>query len=688
MLREGLTANTDIASSRMVQPPQSEKGGPQNDTMNNGSQGTYSTYSKQLKFPKFNGEEPRQWIRRCNRYFNIANTITDDQKVQVASVQQEGRAETWYEGLMERKEVANWNNFVEAILGRFDDIDPECMVQHIMTMSEEEEQEYLREIGEETTNGDEDEPGEDVPVYVNVMNSSVNMYTFKINGKTYVEARIHNPDARGDWLRKQGSVEYDYEDMKVTVARDGKRLILKALTKATTHHAELQMISAKSVERLILGRNYKLMGQLSVVNIGREKQIRTDTVLEEILEEFNDVFQEPTELPPKRMIEHQIDLYPGAIPNKQTPYRYTHAQKAEIKTLVKEMLEARIIRPSQSSFSSLILLDKNKNGTWRMCMDYRYLNKLTVKHDFPIPVIDELLDKLHGSYYFSKIDLRSEYFQIRMKQHDVYKNQFFYPSRALQIPATGRTSYTPENSLELTKTNKLYAKRNKCSFGKKSVEYFGHVISAEGIATDPSKFVDEWEKGIGAVLMQEARPISCLSKALGVKNLGLTDKKSYTSDAKFQNIFQAKVIDKDTYLEYSILNGILRKGTRVCVGKQEDLRKHIIQAFAQFYGGRIFWQTPVQVRKNLKLAPKTHPIKILARMMIPRNNAPVAQILIQWEGFEEDQATWEDYYQIQKQLPDFELSPRDQGSQKERRNVTFATAGADFVVTTFARTGP
>ncbi|KAK4400375.1 hypothetical protein Sango_1143600 [Sesamum angolense] len=99
MLREGITTNTDIASSRMVQPPQSGNGDPQN--------GTYSTYSKQLKFPKFNGEEPRQWVRRCNRYFNIANTIIDDQKVQVASVQREGRAETWYEGLMERKEVAN-----------------------------------------------------------------------------------------------------------------------------------------------------------------------------------------------------------------------------------------------------------------------------------------------------------------------------------------------------------------------------------------------------------------------------------------------------------------------------------------------------------------------------------------------------------------------------------------------------
>ncbi|KAL0300385.1 UNVERIFIED_CONTAM: hypothetical protein Scaly_3048900 [Sesamum calycinum] len=96
--------------------------------MNSGSQGTYSAYSKQLEFPRFNGEEPGQWIRRCNRYFNIANTNTDDQKVQVASVRLEGKAETWYEGLIERKEVANWNYFVEGILRRFDDIDLECML--------------------------------------------------------------------------------------------------------------------------------------------------------------------------------------------------------------------------------------------------------------------------------------------------------------------------------------------------------------------------------------------------------------------------------------------------------------------------------------------------------------------------------------------------------------------------------
>ncbi|KAL0289353.1 UNVERIFIED_CONTAM: hypothetical protein Scaly_2706300 [Sesamum calycinum] len=136
----------------------------------------------------FNGEEPGQWIRRCNRYFNIANTNTDDQKVQVASVRLEGKAETWYEGLIERKEVANWNYFVEGILRRFDDIDLECMLGEFYKLQQtEEEQEYLREMGNKVAYGDEDEHGEDVTVSVNIMNGSVNMNTFKINGKVYGE---------------------------------------------------------------------------------------------------------------------------------------------------------------------------------------------------------------------------------------------------------------------------------------------------------------------------------------------------------------------------------------------------------------------------------------------------------------------------------------------------------------------
>ena len=106
-------------------------------------------------------------------------------------------------------------------------------------------------------------------------------------------------------------------------------------------------------------------------------------------------------------------MIPGSVPPNIRPYRYPYAQKSEIERMVAEMLEFVIIQPSQSSLSALVLLVHKKNGSWRMCPDYRELNKLTIKDKFPIPIIDELLDELHGSIYFTKLDLHLGYHEIR-----------------------------------------------------------------------------------------------------------------------------------------------------------------------------------------------------------------------------------------------------------------------------------
>jgi hypothetical protein len=119
-------------------------------------------------------------------------------------------------------------------------------------------------------------------------------------------------------------------------------------------------------------------------------------------------FQEiPKGMHPSRDHEHQIKLIPISTPPNKRPYRYTHQQKGEIDKMVQEMLDASIIRPSKSSFSSPVLLVRRKDNSWRICTNYKDLNTIIIKDKFPIPNIDGILYEHHGVTYFSKLDLKS-----------------------------------------------------------------------------------------------------------------------------------------------------------------------------------------------------------------------------------------------------------------------------------------
>ncbi|MCO5614429.1 hypothetical protein L7F22_068711 [Adiantum nelumboides] len=158
-----------------------------------------------------------------------------------------------------------------------------------------------------------------------------------------------------------------------------------------------------------------------------ESGSKEDLELSKFLNQFQDVFIDdiPGELPPKRGDDdHAIELIPGSSPPNKPPYRVSQAQQEEIMRQVNELVEKGMVRPSSSPFCSPVLLVHKKDGTYRMCVDYRALNKITIKNRFHVPCIEDLFDKLQGSTYFSRIDHKSGYHQIRIVNEDILKTAF------------------------------------------------------------------------------------------------------------------------------------------------------------------------------------------------------------------------------------------------------------------------
>lgn len=141
----------------------------------------------------------------------------------------------------------------------------------------------------------------------------------------------------------------------------------------------------------------------------------TSLAIQTVIENFQNMFAEPTWLPPPCSNDHQIQLKTESKPPYVRPYRYPYYQNEDIEKLVREMLNAGIIQPSQSHYFSPVFLVRKADGSWKMCIDYRALNKDTIKDNYHIPNIDELMNELYGAKIFAKQDLRSRYHHIKMK---------------------------------------------------------------------------------------------------------------------------------------------------------------------------------------------------------------------------------------------------------------------------------
>jgi len=186
------------------------------------------------------------------------------------------------------------------------------------------------------------------------------------------------------WLQSLGTIAFNFQEIFLKFFGEGKEVELRGITGKLAN-----IINSNCMKKPLKKEKISIIAQLCSLEVQTLKS-SISLNLQKVLHNHSKVFETPKGLPHIR--DHAIHLIPGSVPPKIKLYKYPYAQKSEIECMVAEMLEIRIIQPSQTSFSAQVVLVHKKDGSWCMHLDYRELNNLTIKDKFPIPVIDELLD--------------------------------------------------------------------------------------------------------------------------------------------------------------------------------------------------------------------------------------------------------------------------------------------------------
>ena len=329
------------------------------------------------------------------------------------------------------------------------------------------------------------------------------------------------------WL-KQWNPQIDWEKNQISFRFKGREIKLENSKKEKSAQHLISAIQLKKAAQK--GCKLYAVSVKPMVEVKEREKLKEPRDLAELLNEFQDIFPSelPKGLPPRRVVDHKIETDPKERIPTRPIYRLSFFELQELKQQLADMTEKGFIRPSVSPFGAPVLFVKKKDGSLRMCVDYRGLNKVTRKNSYPLPRIDDLFDQLQGARIFSKIDLRSGYHQVRVAEEDIPKTAFrtryghyeflVMPFGLTNAPATfmalmnnifhpyldkfilvylddilvyskDMEEHTKHLRLvfQLLREHRLFAKMKKCEFGKTSVEYLGHEISEKGIEVEKEK---------------------------------------------------------------------------------------------------------------------------------------------------------------------------------------------------------
>jgi Reverse transcriptase (RNA-dependent DNA polymerase)/RNase H-like domain found in reverse transcriptase/Aspartyl protease len=338
----------------------------------------------------------------------------------------------------------------------------------------------------------------------------------------------------------------DFGESTCTFKKGTKKVTLKA--HVPKGQPQSRVLSAKQFMRASKGQQVYLCVVKSSGELSVDEQLDADTATEvpkgplepwvsELLDEYASIFSTGTfpDKPAARAVPHAIPLLPNSQPTFRPMLRLSPKELGVLKEYVAELLEKGLIRPSTSPYGASAIFVPKPDGTLRVCIDYRAINKITVKNKYPLPRIDDLLDKLSGAKYFSSLDLQTGFHQVPIQEVDIEKTAFRTPFGHFEwtVLPLGLCNSAPTFQMVMNNTFKEYVDKSvlvymddilvfskteeehkvhlrqvlerlrecnfklrlkKCSFSHTQLKYVGHIVSEEGITADPAKTstVEDW----------------------------------------------------------------------------------------------------------------------------------------------------------------------------------------------------